>query len=254
MKRKAVIIIIIIVVIILMAVSAWLIYKKLFKKDGGTGEEFIPFPDPNAGGGYSPASFPVKKGMSGPIVIDIQNAINKKCNAGLTPDGAFGPMTEAALKSCYAGITEVSQAVYTQMKIDASAAPSSQCPKGMIPDPSYGCIMAGAGKTTTPTGFQPGDKVYARTLGQTLLYKIPSANSESVGYIQVGVTSQNCGGKNVVYTCMHLPIGTYISDSVEGFSKIRVEANHLYDAGFLAGNQWTTTPHEFYIRTSLIKK
>jgi len=244
MKRKAIIIIIIIVVIILMAVSAWLLYKRFGGKKTGTGEEFIP--DPNVGGGggggYSPASFPVRKGMSGPIVVDVQNAINKKCNAGLTPDGAFGPKTEAALKSCYAGITEVSQAVYTQMKIDTTT------PAGVVVPPTW------RPSTTQPTGLKPGDKVYAKTLGTLLLYKIPSSSSGSVGKIEIGITSQNCGEKDYVYVCSHLPIGTYISDSVEGFSKIRVEANHLYDAGFFAGNQWTTTPQEYYVYTSLIKK
>ncbi len=75
-----------------MAISAWLIYKKFKKED----TELPPPPLPDysgggsGGGGYSTASFPVKKGMSGPMVIDIQDSINKKCKSNLATDGAFG--------------------------------------------------------------------------------------------------------------------------------------------------------------------
>jgi hypothetical protein len=130
MNKKAVIIIIVIVVIILLAVSSWLVYKKLIKKDkkdeDTDGDYNLPPINYSGGapsGGYTtPISFPIKKGMNGAEVVDIQNAINKKCNKSLNPDGKFGPGTQAALQSCY-NVSEVDQTLYTTMKISGSAAP-----------------------------------------------------------------------------------------------------------------------------------
>lgn len=258
MKRKTVVIIIVIVVIILLAISSWLIYKKYFKKTTGDLEDDKNI-DPNlyggatpAGGGYTtPATFPLRKGMSGQAVADIQNAINKKCNKGLVPDGAFGPKTEAALNSCY-GATTVSQALYTQMKLDSSGVPTgSGCPEGQYKIPGLGCVKTptfGGSSSAPPssTGFKPGDKIYGKTLGKMLLYKLPSSGS-SIGEITIGTSSQ-CDNKNTVYVCSWLPIGTFLNDSTEGFSKIRITTKHYNGSG------WSNGPADYYVYTSLIKK
>ena len=254
MNKKAVIIIIVIVVVILLAISSWLVYKKFIKKseDEGTDGDYnlppINYPGGAPSGGYTtPISFPIKRGMNGDSVIQIQNAINKKCNAGLTPDGAFGPKTESALSSCYK-TTSVTEALLTQMKFDAGAG-ASGCPGGYYKGP-LGCMKIGGTSTPTPTGFKPGDNVYARMLGNLLLYKYPSSNS-LIGEIAIG-SSPKCGTANIIYVCNWIPIGTYISASSEGFSKIRVQAKHINNENSMG---YTTKNEEFYVyTTSIIRK
>jgi hypothetical protein len=187
MKRKTVIIIIVIVVVILMAVSSWLIYRRYFKKEKTNIVDEPIIPDYSSGigsGGYAQTSFPIKKGMNGAEVTDIQNAINKKCNKGLVADGAFGPLTEAALKSCY-NTTTVSQTLYTQMKFDSGS--------------------------TQATNVWPkvGDKVYLKG-GSGNLYSYPSF---SANYL-VGSVEKNY--------FLDKPIGVYVSSTTGGFVKITV--------------------------------
>jgi len=232
MKRKSVIIIIVIVVIILLAVSSWLIYKKFFKKDTTTdGEDELP-PDYSGGntggGGYTaPASFPISKGMNGPMVIDVQNAINKKCNKGLTPDGAFGPKTEAALLSCY-GSTTVSQATYTQMKSG-----SGGCPSGMKPDTILGCVSAYK-PAPAPVGMQKGNPVYAKT-PSLVLFSYPNGSSS------FGRLANNFD--------LSKSIGLYETASTEGFSKVWIGVNYITNSGLLG-----KAPVWAYVYTNLIRK
>lgn len=232
MKKKAIIIVIIVVVIIVLAVSSWIIYKKFFKSNtdigddnlGEDGGEPLPPATYGGGGGYASASFPIAKGMSGPQVIAVQDSINKKCNAGLTTDGKFGPKTETALKSCY-GVTSVSQALFSQM--------GSQCPPGMKPDPRYGCVDAYK-PTPAPTGLQKGNSVFAKTK-DLVLFSTPSGNS-SFGRIPNNFD-------------LSKSIGLYETVSTEGFSKVYVMVNYITNSGFIG-----KAPVWAYVYTSLIRK
>ena len=235
MKRKSVIIIIVIVVIIMLAISSWLIYKKYFKNTSTDGDGELPPPSPDysggGSGGYSyPASFPIRKGMSGSTVTDVQKAINKKCNANLTTDGAFGPKTESALKSCY-GSTTVSEALYTQMKIDT---PVSGCQEGYYKGP-LGCMKIGGGTPApAPTGMQKGNPVFAKT-PSLVLFSYPNGSSS------FGRLANNFD--------ISKSIGLYETASSEGFSKVYVMVNYIKNNGML-GN----APVWAYVYTSLIKK
>ena len=188
MSRKSVVVIIVIIVIILIAVSAWLVYKKYFKAPvAGDGGDQTPPPydytPPPSGGGYSSVSFPIKKGMSGQMVVDVQDSINKKCKSNLTADGKFGPLTQSALKSCY-NATTVSQALYTQMKLDAVGSPSTN-------------------------GFNAGDKVYLKS-SIANIYNYPSFDSS---YILGSMEKSSFLDK---------PIGYYVSPATSGFVKIKI--------------------------------
>lgn len=198
MNKKAVIIIIVIVVVILLAISSWLVYKKFIKKseDEGTDGDYnlppINYPGGAPSGGYTtPISFPIKRGMNGDSVIQIQNAINKKCNAGLTPDGAFGPKTESALSSCYK-TTSVTEALLTQMKFDSGAAVATK--------PNVGGFITGA-----------GNKVYLRS-DTVSVYSYPSLSSSYlIGYMKKSYF-------------LDKPVGQYLSPAASGFAKIRIGA------------------------------
>jgi len=66
-----------------------------------------------------PSGFPLKKGMGtknnpNPLVINLQNGLNTRCNAKLVPDGAFGTLTENALSSCY-NVKEANFELYTNI-------------------------------------------------------------------------------------------------------------------------------------------
>lgn len=231
MKRKTVIVIIVIVVIILIAVSAWLLYKKFNKK-----EDTLPSPDlgggsGSTGGGYSQASFPIKKGMSGSMISDIQDSINKKCKTNLITDGAFGPKTESALKSCY-GTTTVNQELYTQMKIDGAG---SGCPEGQYKVPGIGCLKIG-GNTPVPvaTGLQKGNVIFAK-MPSLVLFSTPSGNS-SIGRI----------GNNFDIS---KPIGIYETASTEGFVKIWLNVSYVTNNGGVGH-----APVWVYVYSNLIKK
>jgi hypothetical protein len=228
MKRKSVIIIIVIVVIILIAISAWLIYRKYFKKEEFKDDYVPPVPDYSAGGtSYVPASFPIKKGMRGQGVVDVQNAINKKCNKGLITDGEFGPKTEAALLSCY-GSTTVSQATYTQMKSG-----SGGCPSGMKPDTILGCVSAYK-PAPAPVGMQKGNPVYAKT-PSLVLFSYPNGSSS------FGRLANNFD--------LSKSIGLYETASTEGFSKVWIGVNYITNSGLLG-----KAPVWAYVYTNLIRK
>jgi peptidoglycan hydrolase-like protein with peptidoglycan-binding domain len=239
MKRRGVIILIVIVVIILIGISVWLIYKKYLKKDSSNeGEVYNPndIYIPNVGGagsgGFSSLSFPIKKGMGGQEVINIQTAINKKCNKNLTTDGKFGPLTESALKSCY-GSTTVSQALYTQMKFDTGSS-STGCKEGEYKGP-FGCTPISGGTTPPPSSaLSKGNMVYAK-IPTILLYKNPDG-STSFGKI---ASSQN----------LNNPIGSYLS-SYKEFSEIMVTTNYTG----VTGGSIQSTPVRAFVYTSLIKK
>ena len=230
MKRKAVVIIIVIVVLILIAVSTWLIYKKYIKApvvdNSGGGDQTPPpytgggYSGGGGGGGYSPSSFPVKKGMSGSTVADIQDSINKKCKSNLVTDGIFGPKTEAALKSCYSA-TEVSQALYTQMKMDSGAS---------------GAAATVTGTTGSTSGFSAGAFVYLKP-SVTNVYTYPAFDSTYIlGSIE----------KSIV---LDKPIGIYVSSATNGFSKIRLIGYKPYGK-----TEYIKDVKDAYISTSNIQK
>jgi peptidoglycan hydrolase-like protein with peptidoglycan-binding domain len=80
-KRKIIIVIVSIVVI------ATILYFVLKKKDTPSSE--VPATNPSA--------FPLKKGSTGPEVIQVQKYLNQKYSAGLAVDGIWGPKTNAAV-------------------------------------------------------------------------------------------------------------------------------------------------------------
>jgi len=186
MKRKSVIIIIVIVVIILIAISAWLIYRKYFKKEEFKDDYVPPVPDYSGGTSYVPASFPIKKGMRGQGVVDVQNAINKKCNKGLITDGEFGPKTEAALKSCY-NYTTVNESLYTQMKMDLG------------------------GASANVGGFVAGAKVYLKS-DSVNVYSYPSFNTSYL----LGTLKKSF--------FLDKPVGQYLGPASTSFAKIKIGA------------------------------
>jgi|LakMenE18May11ns_1017448.scaffolds.fasta_scaffold9954734_8 hypothetical protein len=237
MNKKAVIVIIVIVVVILLAISSWLVYKKFIKKpeDEGTDGDYNLPPINYPGGAPSayttPISFPIKRGMNGDSVIQIQNAINKKCNAGLTPDGAFGPKTESALSSCYK-TTSVTEALLTQMKLEGGSS-GAKCPPGMKPDAAFGCVSLFK-PTPTPTGMQKGNSVYAK-LPKLVLFSTPSGNS-SFGRLANNID-------------LSKPIGVYELKSEGDFSKIWLNLNYIKNNGMIG-----MAPAWAYVYTNLIRK
>ncbi len=189
MNKKVVIISIIVVVLILLIISATLVYKKYIKNASKENEVITPpfvYSNSNSNPSYSNAAFPLKKGMSGSLIVELQDSINKKCKANLVTDGKFGDKTEAALKSCY-GSTQASQALYTQMKLDGSG-------------------------TTSPVstnGFNPNDKVYLKGAVANI-YSYPDFSSTYiVGSIEKSFFTDKA-------------IGTYLSPAANGSVKIRV--------------------------------
>lgn len=69
-------------------------------------------------GGQSTAGFPLKNGARGENVVNVQKAINRKCNSKmpvlLVEDGVWSTKTQAALQSCY-GVSQVDYALYQKM-------------------------------------------------------------------------------------------------------------------------------------------
>lgn len=198
-NRKVVIITIVIIAVVLLSLASWLLYKKFFKKDSSGGDEkkddvvpdFSSTPSSSSTIYSAPASsgisFPIKRGMKGAEVVKIQEAINKKCGAGLVTDGDFGRMTESALNSCY-GTKEVSQALYTQMGFDKTSSPAP-----------------------SKTGFSKGNKVYIK--GDAIsFYSFPEAKSKwIIGSIPKSLAKTN-------------PIGTWVSKANGTFDKISIVA------------------------------
>ncbi len=78
----------IIVTIVILAIIAIALYF-IFKKPAEV-EKTSTIAEP------SPIIFPLKKGSTGSGVIAVQKYLNEKYNAGLTPDGSWGPITDAA--------------------------------------------------------------------------------------------------------------------------------------------------------------
>jgi hypothetical protein len=110
MKKKAVIIIIVVVIVILIGVAIYLFVKggKNGKKDTnkdtdtGGGDGIIPGLPPATPPAPSPApggarctkdAFPLGRGAKNQCVVALQTAL------GISADGNFGPMTEAAVKA-----------------------------------------------------------------------------------------------------------------------------------------------------------
>ena len=225
MKQRSVVILIVFIVIILIAGSSWLIYSKYIKKpmerDTLEPEDTsnIPMPvggtsvslGPSASTGVTP-SFPIKKGMKGQLVVDVQNAVNKKCNANIVPDGVFGPKTEAAVKACY-GSTTVNETVYAQMKSDAAG---NTCKAGEYKVPGIGCIPVLGGTTVSSTKMKSGDPIYAK-MASTLLFSAPAGNS-SIGHIDSNFDLKKS-------------IGSYQLESTGGFSKIFLTTPYVKNNG-----------------------
>ncbi len=219
MSRKAIAIIIVFIVLILIAVSVWLIIRKLNKSAGSPGGDqnpppydYIPPSYSGGGAGYSSASFPIKQGMSGQMVTDVQDSINKKCNSNLVTDGKFGPLTGSALKSCY-NVTQVSQALYTQMKLDGGSAP-----------------------IVSSTGFNSGDKIYLKA-NIADIYSYPAFSSSYI----VGSLDK------VQFT--DKPIGYYTSPATGGFVKIKVFGYKPYGK-----TAYIVDTKDVYISSSSIQK
>jgi hypothetical protein len=110
MKKKAVIIIVVVVIVILIGVAIYLFVKggKNGKKDTnkdtdtGGGDGIIPGLPPAIPPAPSPIpavarctkdAFPLGRGAKNQCVVALQTAL------GITADGNFGPMTEAAVKA-----------------------------------------------------------------------------------------------------------------------------------------------------------
>ncbi len=230
MKRKIIVGSIVLVVLILIVISSWLIYNKYIKKPI---QDELP-PDPGASTSSAPPvgitpSFPLRKGMSGPMISDVQNAVNKKCNANLVPDGKFGPMTEAATKSCY-GATQVNEALYTQMKIDSTG---SGCPEGQYKVPGIGCMKIMPTSAPASNQLKKGDAVVSR-MPSIVLFSAPAGNT-SIGKISNLTTDKQ--------------IGVYELKSEGDFSKLWLNVSYVKNNGML-GNP----PAWVYVYSSVIKK
>lgn len=231
MKRKIVVAGIVLVVLILILISSWIVYKKYIKKPI---QDELP-PDTSSGSGTSSApvgitpSFPLRKGMSGPMISDVQNAVNKKCNANLVPDGKFGPMTESATKSCY-GATQVNEALYTQMKIDSTG---SGCPDGQYKVPGIGCMKIMPTSTPASNQLKKGDAVVSR-MPSIVLFSNPAGNTS------IGKISNLTPDKQ---------IGVYELKSEGDFSKLWLNVSYVKNNGLLG-----TPPAWVYVYSSLIKK
>jgi len=233
MKRKIIVASIVLVVLILIIISSWLIYKKYIKKP--IQDELPPDDSSNGNVGTSsapvgiPPSFPLRKGMSGAMISDVQNAVNKKCNANLVPDGKFGPMTEAATKSCY-GAIQVNEALYTQMKIDSTG---SGCPSGQYKVPGIGCMKIMPTSAPASNELKKGDAVVSR-MPSIVLFSNPAGNT-SIGKI-VNLTPDK-------------QIGVYELKSEGDFSKLWLNVSYVKNNGMI-GNP----PAWVYVYSSVIKK
>lgn len=231
MKRKIIVTTIILIVLILIVISSLIIYKKYIKKP--IQDELPPSDDSGNSTSSAPVgitpSFPLRKGMSGPMISDVQNAVNKKCNANLVPDGKFGPMTESATKSCY-GVTQVNEALYTQMKIDSTA---SGCKDGEYKLPGMGCVKILPTSTPKLNELKKGDLVVSR-MPSIVLFSSPSGNT-SIG--------------KIINLSTDKPIGIYELKSEGDFSKIWLNVNYVKNNGLLG-----TPPAWVYVYSSMIKK
>ncbi len=81
-KKKIIVVTIILIIIV---IALYFIFKKPKVEDKKTIEEPLAI------------VFPLKKGSTGTGVIAVQKYLNGKYNAGLTPDGSWGPVTDAAV-------------------------------------------------------------------------------------------------------------------------------------------------------------
>lgn len=233
MKRKHIIILIFVIIIILILVSSWIVYSKYIKKPV---QDELPVNDPVTGDVIPAAgisqSFPLRKGMSGPMISEAQIAVNKKCNANLVPDGKFGPLTESAISKCY-GTGVVSESIYTQMKIDSTA---TTCPAGQYKGPNGKCVFTGYNPGAVPfvvsTDLKKGDGVVSK-VPELVLFSAPSGNS-SIGKIPYLTTSKQ--------------IGIY-EEKLGEFSKLWLNLSYVKNNGMMGA-----APAWVYVYTSLIKK
>ena len=235
MKRKIIVAVIIFIVITLIIISSWLVYKKYIKPQPIQDELPPDNGNTNPTGGGAPTnntvmSFPLKKGMDNSSVIEVQNALNEKCKANLVADGKFGPKTEAALKSCY-GVTQVSEALFAQIKSDAGG----KCPDGKMKIPGIPCsspVVLGVGGAAA-VGLKKGENVVSR-MPTMVLFSAPVGNS-SIGKIS------NLDSNKI--------IGVFESIASTEFSKLWLNVSYVKNNGLLG-----TPPAWVYVYTSLIKK
>ncbi len=207
-----------------MAISAYLIYKRFSKSKVGAGTNTNPLiytPQIFQGGSTSnqSTSFPIRQGMNGSQVAAIQHALNgSPCNAKLVEDGDFGPKTASALKICK-GVTEVSQALFSQM----TGAPAT--------------TTSGSGTGTSSNAWKNGDPVYLYG-DQSALFSYPSSS-----YIV---------GKVEKTFFLDKPIGKYIKDTGTGYAEIAVMGYRPYSNG--AYQAMATITSNVYIPVTNIKK
>lgn len=149
-KRKVVIIVIIIFIIILLTVGIYFVVRSKPKTESDAdiyakGEETPPIPGgppTSSGGSLVNNEFPLKKGMRGTLVSNVQSKLssNPTCLNSLkiagasvpTADGVFGPITEKALKTCF-GVTQVSKELYDSMMKAQPTTTSNTAPAVVIP-------------------------------------------------------------------------------------------------------------------------
>ncbi|MBU0763827.1 MAG: hypothetical protein KJ607_03215 [Bacteroidetes bacterium] len=100
-KKRNIGAIAIIFVIALITLIAWkgkAIVNKITGKDDSAGNGSNGSSAAPSGSGYKECkSFPLKQGCKSKYIKNIQQALNKKHNAGLDVDGIWGPLTNAAL-------------------------------------------------------------------------------------------------------------------------------------------------------------
>ncbi len=237
-KKKGIIIAIIVFIVILLIIGFYFIFKSK-PQTKSDAEENLKNPDLNppipglssGGTSYASAAFPVKRGMSGQLVKDIQSylASNSACInsfkvAGVAipaVDGAFGPITEAALKACK-GVTVVTQDLYNSMKAAASA-------------------PAGSTGSSASSAWKSGDKVYLAS-PWAVLYSYPS--NEIKYYI----------GRVQKTNFLTNPIGTYNETATGDFVKITVSGYEPYNASTVAYGPSKVETKTVFINKYMIQK
>lgn len=226
MKRKVIIISIVIFIVILLSVGTYFIIKSRPKKesDKDLAESDVPpvydgAPVANIST-YSSASFPIKKGMRGEMVANVQRYLGSnaacvssyKINGASIPtaDGVFGPITEKALKSCK-GVNTVSQELYNQM----IAPPPAAAPSA--------------------TAIKKSDKIYLSG-DQSMLFTFP----ENKAQYFLGRVSKTL--------FLDKSFGIFIEDAANGMAKITVIGYEPYNkttGGYDAFKAQSTTAYIF---------
>lgn len=206
MKRKVIIILIIVFIVLLLSAGVFFILKSKPKTESDLDAAQSDVPPVFDGAPvanistYTTASFPLKKGMRGDLVANVQRYLssNAAClstykvtgASAPTADGVFGPITEKALKSCK-GVTTVSKELYDQMTAVAAPAASSS------------------------TAIKKSDKVYLNG-SQAMLYTFPENKPEYFF------------GKVSKTVFLDKPIGIFVEDVSGGFAKITVGGYEPY--------------------------